>query len=133
MCQKIADARTTGSVGNEIIDQTPLTTPFSISYDVGSGLNTAILLKGGAGTSNNTMGGNFENSGYLGGSSTSGLGGVMKDVTASFDRETRNCHVCTTVTTQSCKTTGSTSWFHNNRNQSCDTTTAEPFCEDIQM
>lgn len=133
MCQKIADSRTSRSLGNEIIEQTPLTTPFSISYEVGAGLNTATLLKGGAGTSNNTMGGKFENSGYLGGNSTSGLGGVMKDVTASFDRESRNCHVCTTITTQSCKTTGSTSWFHNSRNQSCETATKDPVCEDIKM
>ncbi len=133
MCQKIADSRTSRSSGNEIVEQTPLTTPFSISYEVGAGLNTATLLKGGSGTSNNTMAGKFKNSGYLGGSSASGLGGVMKDVTATFDRESRNCHVCTTLTTQSCKTTGSTSWFHNSRNQSCETKTADPYCEDIKM
>lgn len=133
MCQKIADARSGGAAGNEIIEQTPLTTPYSISYEVGSGLDTAALLKGGSGTSNNTMAGKFKNSGYLGGSSASGLGGVMKDVTATFDRESRNCHVCTTLTTQSCKTTGSTSWFHNSRNQSCETKTADPYCEDIKM
>ncbi len=131
MCQKIADARTNQSSGNEIIEQTPLTAPYSISYDVGAGLTAEYLAKGGAGTSNTEMG-KFKNSGYLGGSSAS-LGGVMKDVTSTFDRESRTCHVCTIITTQSCKTTGSSSWFHNNRNQSCTTNTGEPFCEDIQM
>ena len=77
--------------------------------------------------------GTNKNYGYLGGSSSNSMGSVMKDVTSTFDRETRICHVCTTTTTQSCKTTGSTSWFHNNRNQSCDTKTADPFCEDIKM
>ena len=131
MCQKIASARTNKSVGNEITEQTPLTTPYSISYEVGAGLSTADLTQGGSGASDSSLG-SFKNGGYLGGSSAS-MGGVMKDVTSTFDRETRNCHVCTTITTQSCKTTGSTSWFHNNRNQSCDTQTKDPVCEDIQM
>lgn len=131
MCQKIADARTNGSIGNEIIDQTPLTTPYSISYDVGAGLTASDLTKGGSGASNTSMG-TFANNGYLGGSKAN-LGGVMKDVTSTFDRESRNCHVCTTITTQSCKTTGSTSWFHNSRNEACETKTADPFCEDIKM
>ena len=133
MCQKIADARTTGSLGNAILEQAPLTAPFAISYEVGSGLSAKDLTKGGAGVSNIAMGGGFSNGGYLGGSSTDSLGGVMKDVSAVFDRDRRNCHVCTTTTTQSCKTTGSSSWFHNSRNKSCETTTAEPFCEDIKM
>jgi hypothetical protein len=131
MCQKIADARTNKSIGNEIIEQTPLTAPYSISYDVGAGLLASDLVKGGSGSSNVAMG-SFKNGGYLGGLNAN-MGGVMKDVTSTFDRETRNCHVCTTVTTQSCKTTGSSSWFHNNRNQSCDTIAKDPFCEDIQM
>lgn len=133
MCQKIADSRTTGNDGNVVVEKTPLTTPYSISYDVGAGLKTADLMKGGASSSSATLSGEFKNDGYLGGSSASSMGGVMKDVTASFDRATRNCHVCTTTTTQSCKTTGSKSWFHNSRNQSCETSTAEPFCEDIKM
>ena len=131
MCQKIAAARTNKSAGNEIIEQTPLTAPYSISYEVGAGLATSDLVKGGSGASNTAMG-SFKNEGYLGGSSAN-MGGVMKDVSSTFNRDTRICHVCTTITTQSCKTTGSTSWFHNSRNQSCDTATKDPVCEDIQM
>ena len=131
MCQKIAAARTNQSTDNKIIEQTPLTAPYSISYEVGAGLTAADLTTGGAGASNVSMG-SFKNGGYLGGSSAD-LGGVMKDVTATFDRDTRTCHICTTTTTQSCKTTGSSSWFHNSRNQSCDVKTAEPFCEDVHM
>ena len=131
MCQKIAAARTNQVTDNKIVEQSPLTAPSSISYDVGAGLTTADLMEGGAGASNTSMG-EFSNGGYLGGSSAK-LGGVMKDVTATFDRETRTCHICTTTTTQSCKTTGSSSWFHNSRNTSCDVKTADPFCEDIHM
>ncbi len=132
MCQKIADARTTGSMGNEILEQTPLTTPFSISYDVGAGLNTSDLIKGGAGTSDKQIG-SFNTSGYLGAGDMGSMGGVMKDVTSTFDRSSRTCHVCTITTTQSCQTTGGKSWFHNNKNKSCDTKTSDPVCEDIKM
>ena len=54
-------------------------------------------------------------------------------VRAVFNRDTRTCHICTQTVTQNCKTTGSSSWFHNNRNTSCTTETTDPICEDIQM
>ena len=132
MCNKIASSETFSSSGNEINEQTPLVAPYSISYEVGAGLTTADLVQGGSGTSRTSMG-SFKNEGYLGGSSSDSLGGVMKDVTASFDRENRICHVCRVITTQSCKTTGSESWFHNNRNAECTSKTDEPVCEDIKM
>jgi hypothetical protein len=132
MCNKIASSETMSSSGSEINEQTPLVTPYSISYEVGAGLTTADLVQGGSGTSQASMGA-FKNDGYLGGSSANSLGGVMKDVTSSFDRETRICHVCRVITTQSCKTTGSESWFHNNRNAECNSKTNDPVCEDIKM
>lgn len=132
MCNKIASSETGSSLGNEINEQTPLVAPYSIAYEVGAGLTTADLVQGGSGTSKASMG-SFNNSGYLGGSAADSLGGVMKDVTSSFDRQTRICHVCRVITTQSCKTTGSESWFHNNRNAECNSSTSEPVCEDIKM
>ena len=132
MCNKIASSETGSSLGNEINEQTPLVAPYSIAYEVGAGLTTADLVQGGSGTSKASMG-SFNNSGYLGGSVADSLGGVMKDVTSSFDRQTRICHVCRVITTQSCKTTGSESWFHNNRNAECNSSTSEPVCEDIKM
>lgn len=130
MCQKIAENGGSGGLGNATA-QTPLTPPYSISYDVASGLTTEELTKGGAGVV--SMGGaKFTNNGYLGKSSFD-AGGVSKEITAVFSRDTRICHICTTTMTQSCKTTGSKSWFHNNRNVSCDTQASEEHCEDIQM
>lgn len=129
MCQKIAENG--GSGGGNVEASTPLTPPYSISYDVGSGLTTEDLAKGGAGVLQ-ADGVTFTNSGYLGGSSLNG-GGMTKTVRATFSRDTRTCHICTQTVTQNCKTTGSSSWFHNNRNTSCTTETSEEVCEDIVM
>ena len=129
MCQKIAENG--GAGGGDINASTPLTPPYAISYDVGSGLTTEDLAKGGAGVLQ-ADGVSFTNSGYLGGSSMNG-GGMTKTVRAIFSRDTRTCHICTQTVTQDCKTTGSSSWFHNNRNTSCTTNTSEEVCEDIVM
>ena len=130
MCQKIAENGGAGGVGSTT-PSTPLTPPYAISYDVGAGLTLEDLTKGGAGVMT-TEGATFKNDGYLGGS-TFTSGGATRQVTAIFSRETRNCHICTTTTTQDCKTTGSSSWFHNSRNTSCTTKVSDPVCEDIQM
>lgn len=130
MCQKIAENGGAGGLG-DVNASTPLTPPYAISYEVGSGLTTEDLMKGGAGVMH-AGGVTFSNGGYLGGAKLSG-GGMTKQVSAIFSRETRNCHICTTTITESCKTTGSKSWFHNNRNTSCKTETSEAKCEDIVM
>lgn len=129
MCQKIAENGGAGS--GDINASTPLTPPYAISYDVGSGLTTEDLAKGGAGVLQ-ADGVSFTNSGYLGGSSMNG-GGMTKTVRAIFSRDTRTCHICTQTVTQDCKTTGSSSWFHNSRNTSCTTNASEEVCEDIVM
>ena len=120
MCQKIAEAGTMGSDGNEIKEQTPLIAPYSISYDVGAGLNTSDLVRGGAGSSHSGK----ENSNNSGTS-------VDVYVTSTFDRKTRVCHVCRTITSQSCSTQGG-NWFRK-ANTSCETKTGDPTCEDITM
>ena len=129
MCQKIAENG--GAGGGAITASTPLTPPYAISYDVGSGLTTEDLAKGGAGVLQ-TDGVTFTNSGYLGGSSMDNAG-MTKTVRAIFSRDTRTCHICTQTISQDCKTTGSSSWFHNNRNTSCTTNVSEEVCEDIVM
>ncbi len=129
MCQKMAENGGTSTVGVET--RTTLAPPYSISYEVGVGLTADELTQGGSGVVR-SGGVKFSNGGYLGGASFEG-GGSSKEVTAIFSRETRICHICTTITTENCKTTGSSSWFHNNRNTSCSTETTDPICEDIQM
>ena len=127
MCQKMAE---TGAMTLTSPDVS-LAPPYAISYEVGSGLSNEDLTKGGHGVAQ-LAGVKFKNEGYLG-KSNADMGGSTKETSAVFNRETRVCHICTTTVTQSCKTTGSKSWFHNNRNKEC--TTADPVekCEDIRM
>jgi hypothetical protein len=127
MCQKMAE---TGAMTLTSPDVS-LAPPYAISYEVGSGLSNEDLTKGGHGVAQ-LAGVKFKNEGYLG-KSNADMGGSTKETSAVFNRKTRVCHICTTTVTQSCKTTGSKSWFHNNRNMEC--TTADPIekCEDIPM
>lgn len=127
MCQKMAE---TGAMTLTSPD-TDIMPPYAIAYEVGAGLTSEDLAKGGHGVSQ--LGGvTFKNEGYLGKSNTD-LSSGTKETTAVFNRDTRVCHICTTTVTQSCQTTGSKSWFHNNRNVSCTTSAPVEKCEDIQM
>ena len=129
MCQKIAENG--GAGGSDVGMSTSLTTPYAISYEVGVGLTAEDLAKGGAGVIQ-AGGATFTNSKYLGGSGFED-GGMTKTVRATFNRDTRTCHICSQTTSQDCKTTGSVSWFHNNRNIDCETIVSEEVCEDIVM
>jgi len=118
MCQKIASAGTTSSSDKGIAEQTPLTAPYAITYDVGSGLNTKDLIKGGASSSGST--------------SLSGTGAnASVYVTSTFDRESRNCHICRTITTQSCSKKGG--GLFSSSSYSCESKTTDPQCEDVKM
>ncbi|MDE6571367.1 MAG: hypothetical protein K2L95_04105 [Alphaproteobacteria bacterium] len=116
MCHKIAESG--GQMYGAVDADTPLAEPYAISYDVGSGLTTADLTKGGTGQYKTEAGnGNGSN--------------MTKDVTSVFNRETRTCHVCTTITTSSCTVKGG-NWFRK-KNTDCTVETQGPNCEDIQM
>ena len=127
MCHKAAEFGVS-TLDTPDIDLAP---PFAITYDVASGLTAEDLAKGGHGTLD--LGGvKFNNSSYLGGNSTK-LSGGTKETTALFNREKRICHICTTTIAQDCKTTGSKSWFHNNRNMECKARDPVEKCEDVPM
>lgn len=115
MCQKIAESGGATALGDLNVS-TPLAPPYAISYDVGSGLTNEDLLKGGTGESSFT---------------TTAGSGMTRTVTSLFSRDTRNCHVCTTTSTQSCKVKGG-NWFRK-KNTSCTVETNGPICEDIAM
>lgn len=119
MCQKIA-ANGGAGYGISASANTPLTAPYAISYDVGAGLSTEDLAKGGVG------GITFK---------SSNGSGVSKETSAVFSRDTRNCHICTTVTTQSCTQTkrGGFLGIGKKSSSSCTTKTDGPNCEDIVM
>lgn len=129
MCQKMAEEEATTLTS----PTTKLAAPYAISYDVGTGLKTEDLVMGGA--QKTGLGGvSYKNTGYLGnGDGATDLGGGTKETRALFNRETRTCNICTTIVTQSCKTTGSKSWFHNSRNVECETKDPVENCREIPM
>lgn len=128
MCQKVAQPKLSSVfklVNGGEKASTPgvdveLTPPYAISYDVSTGLKNTDLMKNGA--ASNSYG--FTNSNGSGGSTTT-------EVTATFSRDTRNCHICRTVSTQSCSTKGG-NWFRK-ANTSCSTSAKDPVCEDVKM
>ena len=127
MCHKMAEMSAT-TLKSPDVDLAP---PYAISYEVGTGLKIEDLTTGGHGVLD--LGKvSYKNGGYLGGSN-SDMNSGTKETTAVFNRESRVCHVCTTTVTQSCKTSGSKSWFHNSRNVSCTTNDPIEKCEDIPM
>jgi len=123
MCQKVAQSASGGinSIGNQdtAID-TPLNPPYAISYDISTGLKNADLIKNGSMASSY----GFKNENGSGGNTTT-------EISAIFDRETRNCHICRTITTQNCSTEGG-NWFRK-ANTTCNTQTKDPVCEDVNM
>ncbi|MBR1380757.1 MAG: hypothetical protein IJ560_04200 [Alphaproteobacteria bacterium] len=119
MCQKIAQTGAT-AIGQDTSADVVLTAPYAISYDISAGLNNADLTKNGS--ANKTYG--FKNKNGSGGN-------VSTDVTATFNRESRTCHICRTISSQSCSTKGG-NWFRK-ANTDCKTTTSEPKCEDVKM
>ncbi len=129
MCQKMAQQNVT----TVQTPDTSLAAPYAISYEVASGLDKKDLTAGGISTSD-LDGVTFSNAGYLGDDGESNtLNSGKKETRAVFNRETRVCHICTTTVTQNCKTVGSKSWFHNNRNVECETAAPVETCEDIPM
>lgn len=117
LCQRMANMGTTATSGDTLINPEPLTAPYAISYEVGSGLKTKDLVTGGLGSMSKGWEEKHES-------------GIMKERQATFDRETRTCHICTTTTDRSCK---EQSHWYGSKDNRCTVKTSEPFCEDIKM
>ncbi len=117
MCQKIAE---TGSYTSSSLSpmslQSSLTPPYSISYDIAVGLAIEDLVKGGASQQQTSASNDY----------------LQKDVTSTFNRDSRICHVCTTTTTRSCNRSYRLIKGRL-KNEDCQTSTNGPVCEDIQM
>ena len=143
MCQRLA--ATNGELAgapNSAVD-TPLAPPYAISYDVGAGLVHSDLLKGGHSTNEGLKtSSDFSQSGVD--LSTLSFGskrhkfegsGYSREVWSTFNRETRNCHFCTSTVTQSCTTKKKNGFFGIGGSNSTSCTTSKPVekCEDIPM
>ncbi|MBO7066092.1 MAG: hypothetical protein J6W40_00540 [Alphaproteobacteria bacterium] len=132
-----------------------LAPPYAISYEVGSGLDANVLARGGRGSAETggtarmtteqtntkfsqavasvlTLGLSTLNNG---GRVTQELPSGTRELWASFNRETRVCHFCTSTVTKSCKNTGSRGFLGLWDSRGVECTESEPVekCEDIQM
>lgn len=150
MCQMIPSGAGAG-ISNET--QTPLNTPYSISYEVGSGLDLKSLTSGGKSTSG--LGNDIHTEKHRQGGFVAGAGagtffaggglaaagkwdnhtkidinGGTKEVMSVFNRETRICHVCTTTSVENCETLKVRG--NKVKKKNCATDVQES-CEDIQM
>ena len=143
MCQRLA--ATNGELAgapNSAVD-TPLAPPYAISYDVGLGVMGSDLLKGGHSTSEGLKAkADFSQSGAD--FSTLSFGskrhkfegaGYTREVWSTFNRETRNCHFCTSTVTQSCTTKKKSGFLGIGASQTLECKTSDPVekCEDIPM
>ena len=119
LCQRMADIGKGSATKKGLNLTTPLSAPYSISYEVGSGLDTKTL------TSVTGQGSNVDSKWE-----SERTTGSKTERTATFDRATRKCHVCTTITDRSCK---EQSHWYRMRDTSCTVETKDPVCEDIKM
>ena len=127
MCQKMAVVGADDILGTAD-NSTRLSEPFSIYYEIGSGMTASQLTQGGTGRIDS---GGVSWKGDRN-HSVSG-GGMTRTVNALFNRDARKCRICTTTVTENVSTSGSKSWFHNSRK--VNVTTSEPVekCETIDM
>ena len=148
MCQMLP---TTGGVvlGGLDVD-TPLTEPYSISYDVGAGLDNSMLVQG-AGRTASATGGTATLDTTAGASKASeiinsftGLGSNRvkielpsgtREMWSLFNRETRTCHYCTSTITKSCESISKKGFLGIGAKNELKCTESEPVekCEDIVM
>ena len=148
MCQMLP---TTGGVvlGGLDVD-TPLTEPYSISYDVGAGLDNSMLVQG-AGRSSNAISDTAVMDKTAGSgkfaevvNSFTGLGSNRvkvelpsgtREMWSLFNRDTRTCHYCTSTITKSCESVSKKGFLGIGAKDELKCTESEPVekCEDIVM
>lgn len=159
MCQMMPTTGANTGVSTE--SDTGLTPPYAISYEVGAGLDSKLLTKGGhdssatTGTATMTDDGAKRGKGAevigavlslgvsLGVDAMSGVGrhyktdipGGTREKWSSFNRETRVCHFCTSTVTKSCTSQHKRGFWGIGAKDEMNCTESDPVetCEDIQM
>ncbi|MCR5194275.1 MAG: hypothetical protein K6B71_01970 [Alphaproteobacteria bacterium] len=148
MCQMLpvsggAGVKATSNVTKELSE------PYSISYEVGAGLDNSLLTRGGSASRATGTGSKIDTT--AGASKTSevvdaftGLGGQKvksetgsgtREVWAIFNRENRTCHYCTSTVTKSCSNVNKKGFLGIGSTAETNCTESEPVekCEDIKM
>ncbi len=132
--------------------QARLTQPYAISYEIASGVDTAQLASVAAHSQTNFDGGSLDNTAgssktanvvsqilSLGMSASNNvkvdMPGGMREMWSVFNRETRNCHYCTSTVTKSCKTENKKGFLGIGSKNNMECTESEPVekCQDIPM
>ena len=153
MCQMLPV--TGGATLGGVAADTPLTAPFAISYEVGTGLDNSVLAQGGRGSSSVSGTASMSSGQDTGkvaevvgsvltlGLSTLQAGGRVKQELPSgtremwsvFNRDSRICHFCTSTVTKNCTSTYKKGFLGiGAKNElSCDESEPIEKCEDIQM
>ncbi len=153
MCQMMPV--TNGAPIGVVAESTPLAEPYSISYEIATGLDRSLLAQGGRGSSKTSNDASFElddtNTDFAKGvaavltlgfstMNTSGrvtqeLPSGTREMWSSFNRETRVCHFCSSTVTKSCATKGSRGFGGVWDSRGVECTESEPVekCEDIAM
>lgn len=112
-----------------------LTPPYAISYDIGAGLTNDVLTQGGRGSSATGGTASVTNDGWFGKKTKQTLPGGTRELWASFNRETRNCHFCTSTVTKSCSNSYRKGFLGIGAKNETSCTESAPVekCEDIPM
>lgn len=149
MCQMLP--YNNGAVlGGDTVASTPLTEPYSISYDVSSGIDNSALALGSGHSSfavsesaqMDTTAGTSKAAEVI--SSFTGLGSNRvkvdlpsgtREMWSIFSRETRTCHYCTSTVTKSCTSVSKKGFLGIGAKNELSCTESEPVekCEDIVM
>ena len=143
-------------------ETTSLNPPYAISYEVGAGLNDTLLARGGRGTAetSGTVTGEHLNSqkssgaaqvfgaifsggvslgvdalSGVGGKSTYDIPGGTREMWATFNREKRICHFCTSTVTKDCTHVYKRGFLGIGHKDEKTCTESEPIekCDDIEM
>ena len=143
-------------------EKTSLNPPYAISYEVGAGLNDTLLARGGHGSSATAGGmrGEITNAAKqntivsttgailsggvslgvdalsgVGGKSTYDIPGGTREMWATFNRDTRICHFCTSTVTKDCTHVYKRGFLGIGHKDEKTCTESEPIekCEDIEM
>ena len=129
LCQKMSDV---GNGFEESLKNTPtksLTPPYAIYYEIASGVPDEELK---AVSGSSTMSSNEEDKLESGNGS-----GTLTERIATFDRDSRICKICTTITKQSCnkskKTVVTVFGGSGDKNNTCDVEVEDMSCEETPM
>ena len=161
MCQMlpVTGGAPVGAVNDEKVSLAP---PYSISYEVGAGLNNKLLAQGGRGSTMTTgtiTGGNsnatkpnaivsvtgaiLSGGVSLGVDAMSGVGGKSsyeipggtREMWATFNRDTRICRLCSSTVTRDCNHLYKRGFLGIGHKDETNCTESEPIekCDDIEM